>query len=76
MLVSRTSPSGTMVTSPATVPRTASATPSVTRNWLMSRAMPTGTMRIAITVMIRLMLARSSERARVNFFACSASWAA
>ncbi len=44
-LVSSTSPSGTIATTPATVPRIDSAIPSLACSWLTSRRMPVGTMR-------------------------------
>ncbi|CAB4961466.1 unannotated protein [freshwater metagenome] len=50
MLVSSTRPSGTMVTTPATVPDSAACQSGLARSWLTNRRMPSG---ISTQVMVR-----------------------
>ena len=77
MLVSSTSPSGTIGTSAATMPRSASSTsaPAV-RNWLQMMRTAAGTSSQVMTRRIVSMPERSSEPTRVKRLASSASCAA
>ncbi len=74
-LVSSTRPSGTMPTSAATVPVTASCQPSLSllRNWLHSRIGPTTTSSTEIHRSNRFVPATSSERVTVKRRASAAS---
>ncbi|MBP1633070.1 MAG: hypothetical protein H6Q11_1358, partial [Acidobacteria bacterium] len=66
--VSSTSPSGTMATMPAAVPRKASLRPtwSSRRIWLQTSRVTLGTMIQAMIFRMRLMPLRSSLRTRVK----------
>ena len=76
-LVSSTSPSGIIVTMPATAPATASGkAPLAYASWLTVSRMATGTITQVIRRRKRLMPAMSSDRARLNTLASASSLAA
>ena len=65
-LVSKTNPSGTMATVPATAPRSAACGDENEPSWLTNRRAAVGSSTKVTMTMIRLIPVRSSEFTKVN----------